>query len=168
MRHNKQEMAEEHGVVPDEVWFHVVSYLTSVQDVLHLGCTCRRLNELTNQNVVWRRRFKGNNDHLLHLPRHINNDVFVRNSQAEGCKVWKKLYLKASHALSFGNRYVRGLMCEAGEKLCAEFVANPGSSGRKIRFDNDAPREQSVEMWVKLSKRKPDGVIIGCQSEPVR
>ena len=38
---------------------------------------------------------------------------------------WKKLCLKASHALSFQNRNFNGFSSIAGERLCAELVANP-------------------------------------------
>lgn len=164
--------------LPEEIWFHTIAYLTSVQDILNLGSTCRRLYELTNQNVIWRRRFKGDNSHLLGLPHTSRNfhHVIASNGENENFDVapavWKKLYLKASHALSFQNRHCNGFSSVAGERLCAEFVANPSAarnaSLRGVRFDDRAPPKQSVEIWVKLNKKKPDGVIIGCQSESVR
>lgn len=166
------------GNLPEEIWFHTVSYLTAIQDILNLGSTCRRLYEITNQNIIWRRRFKADNSHLLQLPRTSTvNRIMVTNNVNDNIEdidvepgVWKKLYLKASHALSFGNRRYKGFSSLAGERLCAEFVANPSSASRVngIRFDDRAPVKQSVEVWVKLNKRKPDGIIIGCQSESVR
>lgn len=163
--------------LPEEIWFHTIAYLTAVQDILNLGITCRRLYELTNQNVIWRRRFKGDNSHLLRLPQTSNfRHVIASDDGSEHFDVepgfWKKLYLKASHALSFQNRHYNGFSSVAGERLCAEFVANPSAarnaSLKGVRFDDRVPAKQSVEMWVKLNKKKPDGVIIGCQSESVR
>ena len=167
--------------LPEEVWFHAISYLTAVQDILHLGSTCKRLYELTNENIIWRRRLKAGNHHLLLLPRtststYTVNRAYIAGSSSDNNEVledepgiWKKLYLKASHAMSFGNRHHRGFSSLAGERLCAEFVVNPSATRvNGIRFDDRAPLKQSVEMWVKLNKRKPDGIIIGCQSESVR
>lgn len=179
---SKDNMAETGDYsLPEEIWFHAISYLETMQDILNLGCTCRRLYEITNQNIIWRRRFKADNNHLLFLPRtsfDSVNRVIVNNSSnsnntedlAVEPGVWKRLYLKASHALSFGNRHHKGFSSLAGERLCAEFVANPSASTRVngIRFDDRAPLKQSVEMWVKLNKKKPDGILIGCQSESVR
>lgn len=162
---------------PDEIWFHTIAYLTAVQDILNLGCTCRRLYELTNQNVIWRRRFRGDNSHLLRLPQTLNfQNAIASSDECENFDVgpgfWKKLYLKASYALSFQNRHWNGFSSVAGERLCAEFVANPSAarnaSLKGVRFDDRAPPKQSVEIWVKLNKKKPDGIIIGCQSESVR
>ncbi|KAL9974854.1 hypothetical protein ACROYT_G011950 [Oculina patagonica] len=168
------ESEEKEVCLPEEIWFHAIAYLTAVQDILNLGSTCRRFYELTNQNVIWRRRFKGDNSHLLRLPSNFRQ-VMVSDDESENFDVepgfWKKLYLKASHALSFQNRHYNGFSSVAGERLCAEFVANPSAarnaSLKGVRFDDRAPAKQSVEMWVKLTKKKPDGVIIGCQSESV-
>ena len=167
--------------LPEEIWFHAISYLENMQDILNLGCTCRSLHEVTNQNIIWRRRFKADNSHLSFLPRTCYdstvNRATVNSSNSDNTEnldvepgVWKRLYLKASHALSFGNRHHEGFSSLAGERLCAEFVANPSASTRVngIRLDDRAPRKQSVEMWVKLNKKKPDGILIGCQSESVR
>lgn len=175
------ESDEKEGVFnfPEEIWLHTVGYLAAFQDILNLGCTCRRLYELTNQNVIWKRRFKGDNSHLLHLPQSSAfHHVMALKDESENFDVepgfWKKLYLKASHALSFQNRHANGFSSIAGERLCAEFVANPRAtrnvmiSFNGVRFDDRAPTKQSVEIWVKLNKKKPDGVIIGCQSESVR
>lgn len=162
---------------PEEIWFHIISYLDVVQDILSLGCTCKRLCELTNQNVIWRRRFRVDNNHLLSLPRFSMSSHYVK-SNTDNCEdfeeesgVWKKLYFKASHALSFERRhyYSSGFTDLARERLCAEFVANSSSASRVkgIRFDDRAPGKQSVELWIKLNRKKPDGVIIGCQSESV-
>ena len=181
-RQHKHKMAEneekETCNLPEEIWFHTIAYLTSIQDILNLGCTCRRLNEITNQNAIWRRRFKGDNSHLLHLVPQTSafDRVIASNGESENfdveAGVWKKLYLKASHALSFRNRHFNGVSSVAGERLCAEFVANPSAARNVrlngVRFDDRAPGKQSVEIWVKLNKKKPDGVIIGCQSESVR
>lgn len=162
--------------LPEEIWIHIVSKLETIQDILNLGCTCRRLYQVTNQNSVWRRRFKGDNSHLLALPR-TSFDAVGRVTSNGDCSedldvepgVWKKLFFKASHALSFGNRQHRGFISLAGERLCAEFVVNTSATRvNGIRFDDRAPSKQSVEIWVKLDERKPDGVIIGCQSESVR
>ena len=183
-RQHKHNMAEsdekEFSNLPEEIWLHTIGYLTAIQDVLNLGCTCRRLYYLTNQNVLWRRRFKGESSHLSHLPQSSAyvHHVIASKDESENVDVeqrfWKKLYLKASHALSFQNRNFNGFSSIAGERLCAEFVANP-SAGRNVminfngvRFDDRTPTKQSVEIWVKLNKKKPDGVIIGCQSESVR
>lgn len=169
--------------LPEEIWFHAISYLTAVQDILHLGYTCKRLYELTNENIIWRRRLKADNRHLLLLPRtstsytgYTVNRAYIASCSSDNNEVledepgiWKKLYLKASHAMSFGNRHHRGFSSLAGERLCAEFVVNPSATRvNGIRFDDQAPVKQSVEMWVKLNKKKPDGIIIGCQSESVR
>ncbi|XP_058967848.2 uncharacterized protein [Pocillopora verrucosa] len=167
--------------LPEEIWFHIIVYLVHIQDILNLGCTSRRLLEITNQNVVWKRRFKGNNDHLLQL--HLNtryDEVATSNELNEESAnfdvkpgFWKKLYLRASHALSFKNRRRGWFSSVEGERLCAEFVTNPrGPENRRaingIRFDDRAPKKQSIELWVKLNTKKPDGIIIGCQSESVR
>ena len=161
--------------LPEEIWFHTILYLTAVQDILNLGCTCKRLYEVINQNIIWRRRFKTDNHHLLHLPRtsSFTANLVTKSDNIEDVDVepgaWKKLYLKASHALSFGNRCHNGFSSLAGERLCAEFVVNPSAArAKRIRFDDQAPLKQSVEIWVKLNKKKPDGIIIGCQSESVR
>lgn len=167
--------------LPEEIWFHIIVYLVHIQDILNLGCASRRLLEITNQNVVWKRRFKGNNDHLLQL--HLNtryDEVATSNELNEESAnfdvkpgFWKKLYLRASHALSFKNRRRGWFSSVEGERLCAEFVTNPrGPESRRaingIRFDDRAPKKQSIELWVKLNTKKPDGIIIGCQSESVR
>ena len=180
-RQHKHKMAETTENIscdlPEEIWFQTISYLEDVQDILNLGCTCRRLYDVTNQNIIWRRRFKADNSHLLYLPRTSTvNRVTVTSNYINSVNtevldvepgVWKRLYLKASHALSFGHRHYKGFSSLAGERLCAEFVTNPSASNG-IRFDDRAPVKQSVEVWVKLNKRKPDGIIIGCQSESVR
>lgn len=172
-RQQKHKMAEAYNL-PEEVWFHTIAYLEHVRDVLNLGCTCRRLYEVTNQNVIWKRRFNGSNDHLLRLHQTSHFDHVTSNDESENFDVepgfWKKLYLRASHALSFQNRRRNGFFSVAGERLCAEFVANPSAarSLNGVRFDDRAPKKQSVELWVKLNKKKPDGIIIGCQSESVR
>lgn len=183
-RQHKHNMAEsdenEFSNLPEEIWLHTIGYVTTIQDVLNLGCTCRRLYYLTNQNVLWRRRFKGESSHLLHLPQSsaFVHHVIASKDESENVDVeqgfWKKLYLKASHALSFQNRNFNGFSSIAGERLCAEFVANPSAARNVminfngVRFDDRTPTKQSVEIWVKLNKKKPDGVIIGCQSESVR
>lgn len=182
-RQDKHNMADNDEKVfcnlPEEIWLHMIAYLAAIQDILNLGCTCRRLYDLTNQNVIWRRRFKGDTNHLLHLPQSpAFHHVIASKDESENFDVeqgfWKKLYLKASHALSFQNRNLNGFSSTAGERLCAEFVANPRAarnvmiSFNGVRFDDRAPTKQSVEIWVKLNKRKPDGIIIGCQSESVR
>lgn len=146
--------------LPEEILLYIFTYL-QVLDVLRVGRTCRRFFRLTNENVVWRWRFLANNDHLLKLPHSQNSNYFHT-----GEELWKRLYYRASHALSFGARYAGGRASAADERLCAEFVRNPGSGA--IRFDDEAPPSMSVEVWVKLDRRKPDGVIIGCQSESVR
>ena len=128
--------------LPEEIWFHAISYLTAVQDILHLGSTCKRLYELTNENIIWRRRLKADNRHLLLLPRtstsytgYTVNRAYIASCSSDNNEVledepgiWKKLYLKASHAMSFGNRHHRGFSSLAGERLCAEFVVNPSAT----------------------------------------
>lgn len=149
--------------LPEEIWLHVFSFLP-VSDVFSIGCTCHRLFHLTNQDVVWKRRFRSNNDHLLTLPSGNNNNNYHSSARTNNIRkgIWKKLYLKASYAMSFGLRATN----KDGERLCAEFVRK--TSGNGIRFDSEAPKSMSIELWIKLHKKKPDGVILGCQSESVR
>lgn len=161
--------------LPEEIWLHIVTYLDAVKDVLSLACTCKRLSELTNENIIWRRRFKVDNSQLLSLPSMsyiVKSNSDTRENLDEESGIWKKLYFKASHALSFEHRQCpRVLNGLAGERLCAEFRVVPNSSAARannIRFDDRAPVKQSVEIWVKLNGKKPDGVIIGCQSESAR
>lgn len=159
--------------LPEEIWLHIVTFLDAVKDVLSLACTCKRLCELTNQNIIWRRRFKVDNSQLLSLP----SISYIVKSNSDTCEnldeesgIWKKLYFKASHALSFEHRhYPRVFSGLAGERLCAEFVVKSSAArANSIRFDDRAPVKQSVEIWMKLNRKKPDGIIIGCQSESVR
>lgn len=169
-------MAAERGTcccsLPEEIWLHIVTYLDAVKDVLSLACTCKRLSELTNENIIWRRRFKVDNSQLLSLPSMsyvVKSNSDTRENLDEESGIWKKLYFKASHALSFEHRHCpRVLSGLAGERLCAEFRVVPNSSAARannIRFDDRAPVKQSVEIWVKLNGKKPDGIIVGCQSE---
>ncbi|XP_031572461.1 uncharacterized protein LOC116306515 [Actinia tenebrosa] len=145
--------------LPEEIWLHVFSFLP-VSDIFTIGCTCHRLFYLTNQDVVWKRRFRSNNDHLLTLPSGNNNNYHSSSKNNNIRKgIWKKLYLKASYAMSFGLRKAN----KDGQRLCAEFVRRTSGSG--IRFDSEAPESMSVELWIKLHKKKPDGIILGCQSE---
>jgi hypothetical protein len=151
--------------LPEEIWLHIFSYLP-VADIFSIGRTCRSLVYLTNQDVVWKRRFRSNNDHLLTLPcaNYSSNNNYYSSMEGNNIRkgIWKKLYLKASYAKSFGSRKKN----KNGERLCAEFVRKTASNG--IRFDNEAPKHMSIEVWIKLNKEKPDGIILGCQSESVR
>lgn len=147
--------------LPEEILLYIFCFL-KVQDIVRIGSTCRLLHTLTSQDVVWRQRFRSNNEHLLSLPFVQNNNRSHSNNNNLTVGIWKKLYQKASFALSFRNRTAD----EQGERLCAEFVTRREGNG--IHFDDKAPKEMSVETWVKLDEHKPDGVIIGCQSESVR
>ncbi|XP_032231911.2 uncharacterized protein LOC5507401 [Nematostella vectensis] len=139
--------------LPEEIILHILSLLHT-SDILSLSRVCKTLYELTNIDSVWRSRFRSSQDHLLKLTSAENQTT-----------TWKKLYFKAGYALSFKAR-VTG---KSGEMLCAEFVRKPNSSMvNGVRFDNESPREMTVETWIKLNPRKHDGIIIGCQSESVR
>ena len=93
--------------LPEEIWFHAISYLTAVQDILHLGSTCKRLYELTNENIIWRRRLKADNHHLLLLPRtstsaYTVNRAYIAGSSSDNNEVledepgiWKKTLSKS-------------------------------------------------------------------------
>ena len=111
--------------LPEEILLIVFSFL-KVQDVIRVGCTCHLLHDLTSQDVVWRPRFRCKNDHLLLLPttsqskiNSANNSCSQNNNLPE--RIWKRLYLKASFALSFrfrtsndhGERTVRRV-CDKG------------------------------------------------------
>lgn len=145
--------------IPEELVIYILSFLR-VNDVLKVGCTCKTLHKITSQNIVWKSRFKTNNDHLLLLP---SNSSEAKNPKNNNDGQWKKLFFKSSHALSFRNRS----RSDAGKKLCAVFVSNTGTRNG-IRFDQDAPKSMSIELWTRLNPFKRDGVIIGCQSESVR
>ena len=111
--------------IPEELVIHILTFLP-VKDVLKVGCTCKNLYKVTNQNIVWKCRFKTENDHLRLLPRNSsdtdgdgdNDFINPRNINSED-GLWKKLFFKSSHALSFGKR--DGSV--ARKKLCAEFVS---------------------------------------------
>lgn len=148
--------------LPEEILLLVLSFLKA-QDIIRVGCTCRSLREIASQDLVWREKFRSKNEHLLSLLIHVNSLYNNRNSNNMVSKgVWKKLYLKASFAMSFCGRS----MNNNGERLCAEFVSK--SEGNGIRFDDRAPKQMSLEIWVKLNPHRPDGIIVGCQSESVR
>ena len=157
--------------IPEELVIHILTFLP-VKDVLKVGCTCKNLYKVTNQNIVWKCRFKTENDHLRLLPRNSsdtdgdgdNDFINPRNINSED-GLWKKLFFKSSHALSFGKR--DGSV--ARKKLCTEFVSTTETlTCNGIRFDSEAPESMSVELWVRVNPFKRDGVIIGCQSESVR
>ena len=152
--------------LPEEVLLLIFSFLR-VLDIIRIGCTCRLLSDLTSQDVIWRQRFRSKNEHLLSLPSANHNYSFENSSNNNNNNlskgIWKKLYLKASYALSFRFRASNN----NGERLCAEFVTK-SDNNHGVRFDSNAPNRMSVEMWIKLHKHRPDGIIIGCQSESVR
>lgn len=147
--------------LPEEIVLLVFSFL-KVKEIIRVGCTCRSLRDLSSQDVVWRQKFRSKNDHLLTLNNgakssslsSINNNIHQR--------IWKKLYFKASFAMSFRFRSPNN----NGERLCAEFVSK--TQGNGIHFDDKSPKQMSLEIWVKLDAQKPDGIIVGCQSESVR
>ena len=147
--------------IPEELVIYILTFLP-VKDVLKVGCTCKNLYKVTNQNIVWKCRFKFDNDHLRLLPRNSSDFVNPKNINSED-GLWKKLFFKSSHALSFRKR--DGSV--AGKRLCAEFASTTGTRNG-IRFDSEAPKSLSVELWMRVNPLKRDGVIIGCQSESVR
>jgi len=147
--------------LPEEILLLVFLYLKA-KDIIRVGCTCRSLREITSQDVVWRQKFRSKNEHLLSL--HVNRTPLSNNNHKYSvCKaIWKKLYFKASFAMSFYSRSINN----NGERLCAEFVSK--TEGNGIRFDDRGPKQMSLEIWIKLNQHKPDGVVVGCQSESVR
>ena len=148
--------------IPEELVIYILTFLR-VNDVLNVGYTCRTLHKITSQNIVWKKRFKAENDHLLLLPSNSSFAVPAKVPKRSSDGLWKKLFFKSRHALSFRNRGRN----DAGKKLCAVFISNTGSRNG-IRFDQHAPKSMSIELWVRLNSFKRDGVIIGCQSESIR